>query len=225
MKPYIIINSAMSLDGKIATKERKQLKISCNKDFLRVDKMKSKVDAIMVGINTVISDNPSLTIKSEINKKKRIKYKNMENPIRIIIDSKAKININSDILTKGSGKRIIIVSELANNENVDLLKKNNHEVIICGNQLVDLKKAMELLYNKGIYTIMVEGGATLNYALIEQHLVDEIYTFIGNMVIGGTSSPTLVDGSGFTKDNIILTKLKSFEKIENGILLKWKVLK
>ena len=119
MRPYVIINAAMSADGKIATKERKQLKISGKNDFERVDKLKLDVDAIMVGINTVISDNPSLTIKSKENiEALHLKKKY---PIRIVVDSKCRININSQILQKGEGERIILTSKSCDKKNMEKL--------------------------------------------------------------------------------------------------------
>lgn len=221
MKPYIIINSAMSADGKIATKERKQLKISGKDDFKRVDILKTHVDAIMVGINTVISDDPSLTIKSEDNIK-IVKLKK-KYPIRIVVDSKCSIDLNAQILQKGEGERIILTSKSCNPEKVELLKKK-FKVIICGENSVDLAKSMDILYNMGIKILLVEGGATINYSLIKQKLVNEIYTYIGNCIIGGVSAPTLVDGLGFSKDEIIKLKLISIERIDDGLLVKWDVL-
>ena len=83
---------------------------------------------------------------------------------------------------------------------------------------------MDILYNMGIKILLVEGGATINYSLIKQKLVNEIYTYIGNCIIGGISAPTLVDGLGFSKDEIIKLKLISIERIDDGLLVKWDVL-
>lgn len=223
MRPYIIINTSMSADGKIATIERKQFKISGNDDFKRVDFLKSNVDAVMVGINTIISDDPSLTIKSNENIIYRINNNRTKHPIRIVVDSKAKININSKVLLKETGECIILVSKMADKEKIQSLKTNNHKVIVCGESIVNLKEGMEQLYNYGIKKILVEGGATLNFSLIKDNLVDEIYTFIGGIIIGGFQSPTLVDGIGFQMNEIIKLKLFDYKMIDNGILLKWKL--
>jgi len=97
-------------------------------------------------------------------------------------------------------------------------------VIIAGESRVDLPDAMEQLYLLGINRLMVEGGATLNWAMLSSGLVDEIYTFVGNVIIGGQVAPTLVDGEGFKDTSTLPLELISAEKIEQGILLKWKVL-
>lgn len=222
-RPFTFINSAMSADGKISTKERKQVRISGKVDFNRMDKLRAESDAIMVGIGTVLADNPSLTVKSPELRENRIKAGLNENPVRIIVDSKAKTPFDADIFKKGEGKRIIIVSESAPDEKVTKLQEKA-DIIVSGKDKVDLLQAMHELRKRGINRLMVEGGATLNWGMLSNGLVDEIYTFVGNLIIGGNSSPTFVDGEGFPEKELLKLELIDAEKIEHGILLKWKVL-
>lgn len=221
VRPFVFINSAMSADGKIATIKRRQTRISGSQDFDRMDELRATSDAIMVGIGTVLSDNPSLTVKSKERKERRLSMGFEENPARIIVDSMARTPIDADIFKKGEGKRIIAVCENAPEENIQELSKIA-EIICIGQKRVDLTKLLIELKNRGIKTLMVEGGATLNWGLICEGLVDEIYTFIGNMILGGKSAPTLVDGEGSVSDFCKLG-LISCERLEEGVLLKWKV--
>ncbi len=222
-RPFIFINSAMSADGKISTRQRKQVRISGSIDFDRMDELRAASDAVMVGIGTVLADDPSLTVKSAQRKAERKAKGFNENPIRIVIDSQAKTPIDADIFKKGEGQRIIVVSSSAPSANVEALRKKAN-VIVTGERRVDLPDAMEQLHRLGIKRLMVEGGATLNWAMLSKRLVDEIYTFVGNVIIGGQTAPTLVDGEGFEDTGTLPLKLFSAEKIEQGILLKWKVL-
>lgn len=222
-RPFIFINSAMSADGKISTKERKQVRISGQIDFNRMDKLRAGSDAVMVGIGTVLADDPSLTVKSPELREERIKAGKDENPVRIVVDSKAKTPADADIFKKGKGKRIIIVSESAPVDKVSLLEEKA-TIIVAGKDKIDLKKAMPDLKAQGIERLMVEGGATLNWGMISNGLVDEIYTFVGNLIIGGKNAPTFTDGDGFTEKEIQKLELINAEKMEEGILLKWKVL-
>lgn len=221
VRPFVFINAAMSADGKIATIKRRQTRISGSLDFDRMDELRATSDAIMVGIGTVLSDNPSLTVKSKGRKERRLSMGLEENPVRIVVDSMARTPINADIFKKGEGKRIIAVCENAPEKSVSELSKLA-DIICVGEKSVDLKKLFFELKNRGIKKLMVEGGATLNWGLICEGLVDEIYTFIGNMIIGGRSAPTLVDGEGFVSDFCKLS-LISCEILEEGILIKWKV--
>lgn len=221
-RPFTFINSAMSADGKISTKERKQVRISGDVDFDRMDELRASSDAIMVGIGTVLADDPSLTVKSKERKEQR-KAKGLdENPARIVVDSQARTPIDADIFKKGEGKRIIAVSGSAPQDRIVALSKKA-TIITAGEDSVDLKLLVQKLWEIGIKRLMIEGGATLNWGMISNGLVDEIYTFIGNLIIGGETAPSLVDGSGFSEDEMPRFRLESVEKMEEGVLLRWKI--
>jgi 2,5-diamino-6-(ribosylamino)-4(3H)-pyrimidinone 5'-phosphate reductase len=221
-RPFVFINSAMSADGKLSTKERKQVRISGKLDFERVDELRARTDAIMVGIGTVLSDDPSLTVKSPERRESRKTAGKNENPARIIVDSSARTPLDADIFKKGEGIRIIAVSKSAPAEKVKKLEEKAI-VIKTGAEKVDLPELVGKLKELGINTLMVEGGATLNWGMLSAGLVDEIYTFVGNLIIGGVTSPTFTDGEGFSEAELLRLELSSVEKIEEGILLKWKV--
>ena len=225
MRPFTFINAAMSADGKISTNLRKQVRISGDNDFARVDRLRAGADAVMVGIGTVLADDPSLTIKSgNLRRAHKEKY-GYENPIRIVVDSMARTPIEADILIKGDAERIIAVCEQAPIQQVEELKKKA-TIITAGNVQVDLNILMSSLHQKGIHTLMIEGGATLNCSLVSQGLVDEIYTYIGAVILGGEQAPTLVDGIGFSRRKQATgLELISIEKIDDGVLLKWRVKK
>ncbi|MGA2917152.1 2,5-diamino-6-(ribosylamino)-4(3H)-pyrimidinone 5'-phosphate reductase [Methanoregula sp.] len=223
MRPHIIVNVAMSADGKLSTRERRQVKISGIQDFNRVDRLKAGSDAVMVGIGTVLADDPSLTVKAEECRNNRIKRGADEHPIRIVVDSRARISPDAAIFRKGTGKRVIAVSRKADPKKLEHLKKLA-TVIIAGDEEVDLPQLMEELGTMGIQRIMVEGGGTLIAGLIAADLVDEIYSYIGNIIIGGKDAPTLTDGEGFLHESQFcrLTLLEA-RKIETGMLLHWSV--
>ena len=223
-RPLVFINAAMSADGKISTVKRTQTRISGTEDFDRVDALRARSDAIMVGIGTVLADNPSLAVKSKNRREERKSAGQGENPLRIVVDSEARTPVDAEVLNKGEGKRIIAVSQRAILENVGQLGEKA-DVLVCGMEEVDLKKLLFLLWQRGVRRVMVEGGATLNWSLISQKLVDMIYTYVGNMIVGGETAPTLVDGEGFTKETeMVKLELLGVEKLDEGVLLKWSVL-
>jgi 2,5-diamino-6-(ribosylamino)-4(3H)-pyrimidinone 5'-phosphate reductase len=223
MRPYVVVNVAMSADGKLSTRERRQVRISGTQDFTRVDRLKAGCDAVMVGIGTVLADDPSLTVKAEECRQRRVNRGADEHPIRIVVDSTARIPAGASILHKGEGKRIVAVSERADGSRIEELRKIS-TVIIAGKTEVDLARMMDELGALGIQRIMVEGGGTLIAGLLSAGLVDEIYTFIGNIIIGGRDAPTLADGTGFIHESDFsrLTLLES-HRMESGILLHWTV--
>jgi len=223
MRPYVVVNVAMSADGKLSTRERRQVKISGMQDFTRVDRLKAGSDAVMVGIGTVLADDPSLTVKGEECRQHRKNRGAGEHPVRIVVDSRARIPLDAAVLHKGSGLRIVAVSEKADAKKVAALK-SSATVIVAGKKEVDLAALMEELGTRDIQRVMVEGGGELIASLIRARLVDEIYTFIGNLIIGGREAPTLADGEGFvTEEEFPRLTLIETRRIENGVLLHWKV--
>ncbi|MDE4907079.1 2,5-diamino-6-(ribosylamino)-4(3H)-pyrimidinone 5'-phosphate reductase [Methanogenium marinum] len=225
MRPHVFVNLAMSADGKLSTKERRQVRISGDADFRRVDLIKSQCDAIMVGIGTVLADDPSLTVKDALLKKKRADGGRDENPVRIVIDSGARTPVSADILHKGPGTRIIAVSGSANPEKTAVLSEYA-EIAVFGDERVDLSNFLEYLGTLGIQSLMVEGGGTLIWSLFAEGLVDELFTCIGNVVIGGRDAPTPADGEGYINEaDFPSLVLKDAERIDEGILLHWIVKK
>ena len=205
----------MTLDGKIATKTGSS-EISGPKDLIRVHKLRKEVDAIMIGINTLLADDSRLTVH-------KIESKPEDNPIRIVIDSNAKTPLTARILNNDA-PTIIAVSKKAPNDKIKRLKEKA-TVIITGETKVNLIELMNQLKQLGINSLMLEGGSTLNFSMIKEGLVDEIRICIAPMIVGGTEAITLVGGSGFDymADSKRLSFKNSFE-LDKDLILCYKVL-
>jgi len=219
MKPYVILNAAMTLDGKIATKTGSS-EISGEEDLERVHELRKEVDGIMVGINTVIADDPRLTVH-------KISSTKENNPIRVVVDSKARTPLDSRILNDDA-ETIIAISNSAKNdsktkEQCEKLKKVAN-VFFCGEKEVNLKDLMEYLYENGIRTLMLEGGSTLNFSMIKEGLIDEIKIAIAPMIVGGESAKTFFDGNGFDYMNeAIKLDFENSFSLGKDLILEYKV--
>jgi 2,5-diamino-6-(ribosylamino)-4(3H)-pyrimidinone 5'-phosphate reductase len=209
-RPHVILSAAISIDGKIATRLGDS-KLSSKKDIIRIHKLRAKVDAILVGKNTVHRDDPLLTVR----------YVKGKNPIRIILDSNGSIDINSKILqTSDKVPTIIAVSKKINKFNLKKLQKFPVEIIITGENSVNIRSLMNHLNKKKIKNILVEGGGTVNWQFIQNNLFDEILITIAPFIIGGTDAIPFVQGKGF--DKIIKSpslKLNTIKKLENYLIL------
>jgi 2,5-diamino-6-(ribosylamino)-4(3H)-pyrimidinone 5'-phosphate reductase len=223
MRPSVVVNVAMSADGKLSTRERRQVKISGAVDLARVDRLKADCDAVMVGIGTVLADDPSLTVKNPDLKSRRQQEGNAEHPVRVVIDSRARISPDASVLNKGDGLRVVAVSGSADPERVDVLRAKA-TVIVTGDEEVDLARVLDELGAMGIRRLMVEGGGTLIAGLVRARLVDEMYTYIGSIVIGGKDAPTLADGPGWINEaEFARLVLADVTRMDDGILLHWTV--
>ena len=196
-RPYVILSAAMTLDGKIETKMSK-LKLSSKKDTVRVHKLRAKVDAILIGKNTLEIDNPTLSVRHTVGK----------NPTRIILDSHGTIKSSSKILqTCDKIQTIIVTTNLISAANLSRLRKFPIQIITCGSSSVSISKLLKILHNKGIKKIIVEGGGTINWSFLKHGFVDELIITIAPYILGGSNSKTLVEGDGF-KNLVSATKLK-----------------
>ncbi|MDQ0087109.1 riboflavin-specific deaminase-like protein [Paenibacillus anaericanus] len=188
------IFSQISIDGKLtlgAGQSSKPLfSLFNNQDIEYIHKFRGKVDGIMVGKNTISTDDPYLTNRFEENK----------NPIRIIPTRSMDIPMDSHVLND-EGRTIIVTTENGQDENkINMLRERNVECLICGKDEVDFSLLNYRLETEfGITSLMVEGGGFLNWHVFKQDLVDEIILMQLPIIIGGASNITLVDGAGYNE--------------------------
>ena len=215
-RPFVVLNAATSLDGKIATFSGDS-RMSSPADLRRVHRLRASVDAIMVGLNTLLRDDPKLTVKF---------YKG-RNPSRIVVDSSAVTPLSSYVVrTAGDIPTIVAVTSRASKKKVDALRKSGVTVLICGNgQQVSLKVLLKNLTELGIRKVLLEGGGTLNWSMLSNGLVDEISVAITPRILGGANAVSLVEGEGvaMVKDGVKLNLL-STTKCGADLVVRYKVL-
>jgi len=205
-KPFCVLKTAMTLDGKIATSTGDSKWISNKKSRKHVHQLRHRFSGIMVGIGTVIADDPMLTT--------RLENKKGKDPHRIVVDTEGRIPLDSKVLNqKSKSKTIIATTEKISPEKIENLKEKNAEVILTPlkNNKVDLNYLFESLAKMGIDSILVEGGSTLNESLLKAKLVDKVITFIAPKIIGGSDAKTPVEGEGFkyVKNAVTLENIKT----------------
>lgn len=207
MRPEVTVNCAMTADGKIAGRSRKQMRISSREDMERVKRLRSTSDAILVGVGTVLADDPHLTIKG-------LTFE--ENPLRVVLDSSGRTPDDARVLDERAAT-LMVTSE-------DCQRTwPRGEVFRAGRGRVDLVRALEYLYERGIRKLMVEGGGETIFSFFREGLVDRYCVYVGSMVVGGRGSPTPADGEGLPQDRIVRLRLASADRMGDGILLSYEV--
>ncbi|MEM0347831.1 MAG: 2,5-diamino-6-(ribosylamino)-4(3H)-pyrimidinone 5'-phosphate reductase [Zestosphaera sp.] len=207
-RPYVRVYATMSVDGKIASKTGDS-RLSCPYDKLRLHSMRSIVDGVMVGANTVIRDNPQLTVRLVEGR----------NPVRVVVDGSLKIPLNAKVLDVSVAPTIIVTSSAADTGKIDQLRRLGVDIVIIESEStqVDMSKALKILYEKNLRDLLVEGGGTLLWSLTSQRLVDEFRITVSPYVIGGRNSVSLVEGEGFGNSSEWLRlKLVSHKVCECG---------
>ena len=216
-KPYIVINCAMSADGKIALPNRKQMRISSEEDIERVYKLRNECDAVLVGIETILSDDPKLTVKEKY-------VKNPKQPLRVVLDGKGRTPKNALAVDNSANTLIFTIKG-----NEKQYYGKHIEVVGCkadNEGHIDIVEALNLLYEKGIKKLLVEGGGTVIWSFLKKRLVDDLYVYIGPYVIGGKNTPTMADGKGIrNKEEVLSLRIVDVTRLGSGILTHYKMIK
>lgn len=215
------VNAAMSADGKLSTRDREQVEISGPADFERVSRLRSEADGVLVGVGTVLADDPSLgpvhgrdatSIREE-----GTSAEGGSPPTRVVADSRARTPPEAAVLS-GGPPTIVLVTEAAPDERVEEIENAGGTVVVHGRDRVNLVDGFSTLEDRGIDKLLVEGGGELIFSLFEANLVDRLTVYIAPTVIGGRNAPTLVDGPGVTEAFPRLV-LEDCERIDGGVLL------
>jgi len=196
--------------------------LSDEADLDEVDMIRTQCDAILVGAKTVRGDNPNLTIKSEANRKYREQLGKPIDPVKVTISKTCDFDPASNYFNTGESEKMIFTTDLASFENIRRLE-GRATVISAGKNMVDLKPMVEILYKRGVRTLLVEGGGITNFEFINAGIVDEIRMAIAPLIIGGSLSPTVVDGLGFDINHFINLELIEVRKSGQMAIIRYKV--
>jgi diaminohydroxyphosphoribosylaminopyrimidine deaminase / 5-amino-6-(5-phosphoribosylamino)uracil reductase len=205
--PFCILKTAMTLDGKIAARTGDSKWITNEESRKYVHKLRNRVSAIMVGVGTIIQDDPLLNT--------RLEQENGSDPIRVVVDTSGKTPLEAKVLNiKSNARTIIATTELASKEKLRELEARGAEIIItppCNNR-VDLKFLMRELGERKIDSILLEGGSELNYSAMEAGIIDKVNAFIAPKFIGGRESKTPIGGVGrpLMKDALMLKDIEVY---------------
>jgi diaminohydroxyphosphoribosylaminopyrimidine deaminase/5-amino-6-(5-phosphoribosylamino)uracil reductase len=223
--PFIFLKKAQTLDGYIATKSGDSKWITNAKARIEGHKLRHKVDALMVGIGTVLADNPSLTARLE--KKEGI------DPLRIILDPELEIPLTAKIINQNSKADTLIITSnnfsparaaAAQKKKEKLLKKEKVQIMSFetnAEKYFYLRELLKSLHNQGISSILVEGGAKLSHTFLNQNLVDKFYYFIAPKIYGGSDGIASFCGRGpeLMSDSIDLKIIEQKNLGDNLLLI------
>lgn len=206
-RPFIAIKFASSLDGKIATSLGDSKWITNEKARLFARELRSKYQAILVGINTVLKDNPNLGV--------RIKGK--KDPLRIILDPTLKIPLDSNLLRDTN--ILIATTESANQKKKKMLEEKGILFLVFKGKTIPLPKLLDKLKEKEIISILVEGGGKVLGSFMDNKLVDKVYAFHAPIIIGGEKAVGAIGGKGAnTIEKALHLKKISFKRFGDNLL-------
>lgn len=215
--PYVALKYAATADGKIATATGKSKWITGEQSRLYVHGLRRKYRAIMAGIGTILADDPMLNCRIE----------NGRNPIRIICDSRLKIPLESKICQTSRDIETIVVSAVENSEKQAALDALGVKTLVLGdnNGRVDIAALMEYLGKNKIDSVLVEGGGTLNFSVLESHLANHIYAFTAPKLFGGEHAKSPVGGKGVSSPSeAFALKRTSVSEVGDDLLTEYDII-
>jgi len=213
----VVVNAATSVDGKLSSRAREQIRISGSADFDRVDRLRTESDAVMVGVGTVLADDPSLTLGDP-------DRGDGSQPARVVTDSRLRTPPDARVF-EGDPATMLLTTTQPPQARIDRLAEAGAVVLqveATDDGRVDLIAGCDELERHGIDQLMVEGGGELVYSLFAAERVDRLSVFVGSLVIGGREAPTLADGEGFL-DGFPELSLESVDRLDDGVVLRYVV--
>lgn len=210
-RPYVTLKSATTLDGKIATVTGESKWITGEAARQDVHLYRSIHDAILVGVNTVLMDNPSLTT--------RLPNGTGKNPIRVILDSKLRTPLDSQIVNDGKAETWIIVSNQVNQEKMNEFSgKKGVRIIQLQEDNLAISTMLTRLGEEGISSIFVEGGAEVNGSFLKEKAINQVIVYLAPKLFGGKQAPTAIGGSGIESiDDSLQLTIKSVEQLGEDV--------
>lgn len=215
-KPFVVMKYAMTADGKIATRTGKSQWITGPEARGQVHKDRHRYAGIMVGIGTVLADDPTLNCRSE----------DGLSPTRIICDTSLRIPMDSNIVRTAKTYDTIIATRSKDNEKIRKLKEAGCQILVQDGQAdrIDLVDLMDKVGSIGIDSVLLEGGGQLNWSALEAGIVNKVQVYIGNKIFGGNDAKSPVGGYGVDlPDQAKRLKLTGLEKFGPDLLIEYRV--
>lgn len=210
--PFVILKSGMSLDGKIATYSGESKWITSKESREDAQNLRNRLSSIMVGVNTVVADDPFLTCR--VNTEKQL--------IRIVVDTNLRIPLDSKVVNNNDKLTIVATTLKADVNKKQALRALGVKVIEVPekNNKVNLKELVKSLGQEGIDSILIEGGGTVNFSALEENIVDKVIFYIAPKILGGENSKSCIAGIGFSAlDNAVNLKDMSYRKIGGDLVV------
>ena len=204
-RPFVIAKTALTMDGWIATSSGHSQWITSDKSRRFVHRLRDRVDAVMVGIGTVLADDPSLTA--------RLRGGKGRDPLRVIVDTHLRTPVNSKVINHHSAAgTLIITSEGAGLESREKFRTNGVSTLVCPTKAgkIDLAALMSKLGEMSITSLLVEGGASITGTMLRERLIDKFYIFKAPKFLGGDDGIPMAAGPGAKRmdECVILQKIK-----------------
>jgi 2,5-diamino-6-(ribosylamino)-4(3H)-pyrimidinone 5'-phosphate reductase len=224
-RPFVYINMATTVDGKITSAAREYPRFASERDRRNMDILRARADAILVGAGTIRADNPSLLVRDDGMRQYRRSLGKPRGPMKVLVTAGAAVGTDCRFFNEeDGGARLVATTEEAPAKNIAAFE-GKAEVLRIGSGAVDLPALLAELKRRGVHKLLAEGGGEMNWQLIHEDLVDEIFITVAPSLLGGRDAPTAVEGDGLTMERQIRMRLLEMRREEDEIFCRYEVIR
>lgn len=195
-RPFVLLNAAVSLDGKLAPSSRRRVRLGSARDRARMDRLRASSDAILIGGGTLRSEDPPLQVRSAPLRRRRVRDGKSEQLLQIVVSASLDLPLGGRFFRDFAVPRLIVAPASAPHARLARIRRLC-EVMVVGASRVDAGLLLRRLRKRGVERLLVEGGGETFAHFLEEDLVDEVHLTVCPVIVGGRSAPTLFDGEGF----------------------------
>jgi len=221
-RPYVSVNMAMSIDGRISTRNREQITLGTHRDRYLMDTLRAAYDAVIVGAGTVRHDGFPVLVRDEEIRCRRASRGRSPHPVNVVLSRTLNMPVARPIFDRTDTEKIIFTTRRAPDTRVRRFRKRA-EVVVLPRQTLTPRAVLAQLSKRGIKKVLLEGGGEIHFAFARAQCVDEIYITVTPRLIGGVGAPTILDGRGFLRADHLKLELVSCRRAEDEVFLRYRV--
>lgn len=222
-RPHVTVNMAMSLDGKISTRRREDIVLGTEHDRRLMDTLRCKTEAVIIGAGTVRHDGLPILMRYEDLVEKRKSRNLPPHPINVVLSRALDVPVSRPFFTHAATEKIVFTTRAAPAARVKRLR-TMAEVIVLPGKTLPPRDVLEVLHQRKIKRVLLEGGGELHFAFVQADVVDELYITVTPRLLGGVTAPSLLDGKGFTAADHPKLNLVSSRRVEDELYLRYRVI-
>jgi 2,5-diamino-6-(ribosylamino)-4(3H)-pyrimidinone 5'-phosphate reductase len=222
--PLVVINMAVSADGKISTRRRETFSLGSPEDRHLMDVLRARSDAVLIGSRTLQLDGWAIRVRDADIRGARVAKGRGPHPVNVVVSTALDLPARAQFFTHPGTQKLVITTRAASAARVKRFEKLA-DIVVLPRRRIRPADVLAALAERRMRRILVEGGGELNYSFFEAGLVDELYITVTPRIIGGRQAPSPVDGGGFLKDSQVQLQLVSARRREDEVFLRYKVLK
>ncbi len=223
-RPFVYLNMAMTVDGKITSSQREYADFTSDLDRRIMDRLRAEADAILIGAGTLRSDDPPLHVRDPEMRRRRRALGKPDHLPRIVVTASGDLDTSCSFFHgDATPPPMVVTVEGLDRGRLDRLREHA-EVVRFGSSSVDLNRFMAFLETRGVLRLLVEGGGELNWELMRLGLVDEIHVTVAPALLGGREAPTLLEGDGWLMHDLRNLKLEEVRQEGDELFCRYRVL-